>query len=255
MWKIIFFVICLFVCNAYCAVLQGFGEVEGCYKFPDKSIPTCDGSAYIWCSNYENYCYIPTLGCNMLVITEGVASYEGPAEYGQLYETVEIMDINEYEKIEFVERPPAYLYCRMIYPYEGYYVGYFWGTSPLLEIKDCGGLFNDVDSYNCYQNTADADDPCSDDFSGSAYDSAEKEEMFLSALFATEIISEIPCEIGISKLMTSTGLAFQLYAERYTEPSLVVQYNDQKCYGKLEYGRAAGAINIQYNDTVYHTVK
>ncbi len=253
MWKIIFFVICLFVCNAYCAVLQGFGEVEGCYKFPDKSIPTCDGSAYGGRSVFENYCYIPALGCNMLVITEGVASYEGPAEYSQLYETVAIMDINEYEKID--ERPRAYMYCRMIYPYEGFYVGWQWGISPSSETSMCGGLFNEVESYDCYQNTADADDPCSDDFVSSAYYSAEQEEMFLSALFATEIISEIPCEIGVSKLMTSTGLAFQLYAEQYTEPSLVVQYNDQKCYGKLELGNVTGAINIKYNDVTYHTVQ
>lgn len=63
------------------------------------------------------------------------------------------------------------------------------------------------------------------------------------------------CDIGISRLMVSTGASFQLYAEKYTEPSLVVSHNDQKCYGKLEQGSVTGAINVKYNGVVYHTVE
>ena len=73
--------------------------------------------------------------------------------------------------------------------------------------------------------------------------------MFLSALFS---IPEIPCEIGISKLMVSTGDFFQLYAEQYTEHALVVQYNDEKCYVKLESG--VGNLNVNFNGEIYHAV-
>lgn len=68
------------------------------------------------------------------------------------------------------------------------------------------------------------------------------------------IVSERLCEIGVGAIKTSTGLSFSLYAEKYTEPSLVVGYNDGKCYGKLEAGKATGSINFNYNDTVYHLV-
>lgn len=68
------------------------------------------------------------------------------------------------------------------------------------------------------------------------------------------IVSERLCEIGFGAIKTSTGLSFSLYAEKYTEPSLVVGYNDGKCYGKLETGKATGAINVNYNGTVYHLV-
>ncbi|MBP3397765.1 MAG: hypothetical protein J6K82_02440, partial [Alphaproteobacteria bacterium] len=65
-------------------------------------------------------------------------------------------------------------------------------------------------------------------------------------------VLETPCEIGISKLVTSKGVSFQLWAEKYTTPSLVVQYNDQKCYGKLEQGSASGTINVKIDGVVYH---
>lgn len=70
----------------------------------------------------------------------------------------------------------------------------------------------------------------------------------------TEIVLETPCDIGINQIKTSTGLSFALYAEKYTEPSLVVGHNDGKCYGKLEPGNATGTINFNYNGTVYHLI-
>ena len=75
---------------------------------------------------------------------------------------------------------------------------------------------------------------------------------YKTALFA-DGPPEIPCEIGISKLMVSTGDSFQLYAEQYTEHALVVQYKDQRCYLKLEEGK--GGLNIMANDTIYHVVE
>ncbi|MDW2958716.1 MAG: hypothetical protein R8M37_02810 [Alphaproteobacteria bacterium] len=237
---------------AFGAVLRGYGDVAGCYKYPDKSIPTCDGAAYVNVYDWENYCYIPSLGCNMLVVVEGVASYDKPDEYAKLYETVVPIDIDKYDRVT-----ATYIYCRMTYPYVGYYVAQadYPGAMPADEVMACGGLFYDESSYNCYQNPADADEWCDDNYWIPAFWNEEEKDLFLSALFATEIVSERPCDIGISRLMVSTGGIFQLYAEKYTEPSLVVSYNDQKCYGKLEQGSATGAINVKYNGAVYHTVE
>ncbi len=68
------------------------------------------------------------------------------------------------------------------------------------------------------------------------------------------IVTQRLCEIGVGTIKTSTGLSFALYAEKYTEPSLVVGYNGGKCYGKLEAGNAAGTLNFNYNGTLYHLV-
>lgn len=66
--------------------------------------------------------------------------------------------------------------------------------------------------------------------------------------------SAAPCAAGITMLRTGTGLSIPLLAERGTEPSLCVKYNDMVCYANLEVGQATGAINVRYNDLVYHTV-
>lgn len=63
-----------------------------------------------------------------------------------------------------------------------------------------------------------------------------------------------PCDAGISAIKTSTGLSFTLWAEKYTEPSLAVQYNGTTCWAKLETGQASATINIRHQDSVYHVV-
>ncbi len=63
-----------------------------------------------------------------------------------------------------------------------------------------------------------------------------------------------PCAAGITTLRTGTGLSIPLWAERGTEPSLCVKYNDTVCYGNLEPGQAANTINVNYNGVVYHMV-
>lgn len=70
------------------------------------------------------------------------------------------------------------------------------------------------------------------------------------------LIGEVktPCAAGITTLLTGTGLSIPLWAERGTEPSLCVKYNDTVCYGNLEPGQAANTINVNYNGVVYHTV-
>ena len=63
---------------------------------------------------------------------------------------------------------------------------------------------------------------------------------------------EVLCAIGISQIKISTGMSFALYAEKYTQPSLAIKYNDGICYGKLEQGNQSGTMNFNYNGTVYH---
>ncbi len=63
---------------------------------------------------------------------------------------------------------------------------------------------------------------------------------------------EVLCTIGISQIKISTGVSFALYAEKYTQPSLAIKYNDGICYGKLEQGNQSGTMNFNYNGTVYH---
>lgn len=67
------------------------------------------------------------------------------------------------------------------------------------------------------------------------------------------IIDKLPCVSGVTKLSTSTGLSFQLWAEKYTTPSLNILYNGVICYVNLELGSATNAVNINNNGKIYHT--
>lgn len=64
----------------------------------------------------------------------------------------------------------------------------------------------------------------------------------------------VPCTAGVTTIRTGTGVVVPLWAERATEPSLCVKYNDMVCYANLEAGQVTGAININYNGVIYHTV-
>lgn len=237
MRKIIWaFSLCLVVMPSRAATLQGYGTVERCFDVPDYSIPTCDGADYM----YGMYCYVVELGCNIRVKTEAVVS-PMKTKFAQIHD-----EITE-PAIEYGNN----VFCKMTYPYEGLYVALYslndW--SDLAADLDCASLYLD-NAYDCYQNR-DGNDCGFDSYPGVFY-TTEKQELFLSALFATEI-PEIPCTIGISNLMVSTGDAFRLWGEKYTEPSLVVQYNDEKCYVKLESG--VGNLNINFNGEIYHAVE
>lgn len=62
------------------------------------------------------------------------------------------------------------------------------------------------------------------------------------------------CGAGITTLKTSTGVVAALFAEKLTTPALNVRYNNQICYANLVVGGAQNAVNVKYNDIVYHTV-
>lgn len=67
-------------------------------------------------------------------------------------------------------------------------------------------------------------------------------------------VSAVPCTAGVTTIRTGTGVVVPLWAEKSTQPSLCVKYNDMVCYANLEIGTATEAININYNDIIYHTV-
>lgn len=64
----------------------------------------------------------------------------------------------------------------------------------------------------------------------------------------------VPCTSGITVLRTSSGVSVPLWGDKQTSPAIHVRYNDVTCYGNLESGQSANAINLKYNGTVYHTI-
>lgn len=60
------------------------------------------------------------------------------------------------------------------------------------------------------------------------------------------------CTAGITSLRTSTGLIYNLYANKLTSPAIHIQQNGITCYVNLTPGGATGAINVRNNGTVYH---
>ncbi len=64
------------------------------------------------------------------------------------------------------------------------------------------------------------------------------------------------CGSGVTKLQTSSGLSVPLFAAKTTSPSIFVSNRaDAMCYADLVTGAASGAINVNYNGAVYHTVQ
>ena len=56
-------------------------------------------------------------------------------------------------------------------------------------------------------------------------------------------------------LNTSTGLSFPLYATKQITPSINIQMGENVCYVNLLSGESTNAINIEYNNKIYHTIK
>ena len=55
-------------------------------------------------------------------------------------------------------------------------------------------------------------------------------------------------------LKTSTGLAIPIYATKQITPSINIQLGENVCYVNMVPGRASNAINVQYDNQIYHTV-
>lgn len=61
------------------------------------------------------------------------------------------------------------------------------------------------------------------------------------------------CGNGFTTLHVGNSLTFPLYGTRTTTPSIVVANESGQCYVNLVPGRASGAVNVNHNNTIYHT--
>ncbi|MBQ0013136.1 MAG: hypothetical protein KBS86_01005 [Proteobacteria bacterium] len=69
---------------------------------------------------------------------------------------------------------------------------------------------------------------------------------------STDSICTTYCGNGYTHLNTSTGLKYNIYSMRQTTPSLNIGTPENRCYINMTSGRASGAINMDYNGSVYH---
>ncbi len=228
--------LCLVVMPLRAATLQGVGDIERCWMVPQISIP--DGSR--WAAN-----------CGGTVVSGDFLCAQEGGVFGDVAGTL----------TPATAETEVHCWCRMTSPYVGYYVysrnfteSYGIGE---VALNMCGAEHGGVCDDRCrfiwigeYCEEKGYGEDCMADGYFGYFSNDTEQELYLSALFARP---ETPCEIGISKLMVSTGDSFQLYAEKYTEHALVVQYKDQRCYLKLEEGK--GGLNIMANDTIYHVVE
>ncbi len=65
---------------------------------------------------------------------------------------------------------------------------------------------------------------------------------------------ETLCTLGFRHLNTTTNVSIPLYSEKRTTPSINIGHDAAACYADLAVGRATGAINVLWQDTIYHTI-
>jgi len=67
------------------------------------------------------------------------------------------------------------------------------------------------------------------------------------------------CQAGVTTLNarypSGDVISFPLYSTQQSTPTVAIRNNDTVCYVNLVAGSANGAINLKFNDTVYHTVR
>ena len=61
------------------------------------------------------------------------------------------------------------------------------------------------------------------------------------------------CGNGLSTLRIGDSMTFPLYGSKTTTPSLVVGNTSGQCYVNMAPGNISGAVNVRYNNAVYHT--
>lgn len=63
------------------------------------------------------------------------------------------------------------------------------------------------------------------------------------------------CTAGITQLKTSTGLSYNLYANKNTSPAIHIKPDGSNtvCYVNLAFGISDNAVNVKYNGATYHS--
>lgn len=69
----------------------------------------------------------------------------------------------------------------------------------------------------------------------------------------TKCFTDFICDIGANKIKTSIGISAMLYSQRVTSPSLNIALDNTTCYAPLGVGRSSSAINVSYDNSIYHT--
>lgn len=162
--------------------------------------------------------------------------------------------------------------CVVTEPFVVKFFGEIFSTSEQSGSAACLYSAQTVDSYEEPSDavivgaaTALEDDVCPDGFFTVPYESWCGEGMVnvsdvpncdddTSGEYCIMVPTSKTCAAGITALRTGTGVSVPLWAERGTEPSLCVLYNDTICYANLELGQATNTINVNYNGVVYHAV-
>ena len=64
------------------------------------------------------------------------------------------------------------------------------------------------------------------------------------------------CTAGVTGLHTSTGLVFNLYANKQTSPAIHIMPDGTNtvCYTSLAPGAANNAVNVEFNGAIYHSI-
>ena len=160
--------------------------------------------------------------------------------------------------------------------------GYFNGTEcvPYVENTDvCPGGYNQISDKVSFRAVADGLDCPSGTVAISAYDGShlpdEKQMLVWSYPYDSTPDNMITlrmcgagqemnylgncanlCAVpGLRYLRSDTGVVVPVYASKITVPSLNIRSgNSQKCYVNLLPESGVGAINVRYNDALYHTV-
>lgn len=61
------------------------------------------------------------------------------------------------------------------------------------------------------------------------------------------------CAAGFTKIKTQTGLNIPVFNIKRTSPALHIGYGNNICYAELLPGESDKAINVRYNNAIYHT--
>lgn len=234
MWRVAFILFVLFVHGAF-AECVSVDKITKCARLPTGDVWTR--------ANFSGWVYGAD-GQVWSLVYKGEVLVSGTASGGGF-----MADVN----------------CMITYPFRGTYIATYepvfsYASSVAQVCADELGVVG----WDKFSVSSLDDDKCPDGFYTVPYDVSCGEGLVdvtgvpncdtdMSGDFCL-LLSVVPCAAGVTTLRTSTGVSVPLWAEKSTEPSLCVEYNNVVCYGNLATGRATDTINIEYNNQIYHLV-